>query len=550
MHIKLHRSGPRTYVRIVEAYRDAGRVKHRTLATLGRAEDIAPEQVDALISGLLRVTGRADEVGVDRTIAVAPALEFGPSSLLTALWVELGLDASLRHLLRSSRRQFDVVAMLRVMVLHRLCDPDSKLGVLRRLQLARLPGIDPQTVTHQRLLRAMDALSDVGDRLQDALATMLRPMLDVALSIVFYDLTTIRVHGEGDVDDDLRAFGHSKDVLGSARQCVLGLIQTADGLPIAFEVFAGHVSEAKTLIPMLERTRKRFAIKRVIVVADRGLVNLDNMAELESLGLEFILAVPARRYSELIEQFATMTFPEDQASLQEHAWQSRRLIIAHDPERATTQHQARKKRIAEIEVEGQRIADKLNAQDAGKSARGRRASDRGAFIRFTKMVADEGLSRILKADLRADLFSFECDDEALREAERCDGKLVLVSNVADLAAEQIIERYKSLADIERGFRVLKSDIEIAPMYHRLPDRIRAHAAICFMALLLHRVMRMRLREANAETSPERALQALKAVQWFHVKVGRTVKTGMTALSKEQQQIYQQLKLPLPDKAAV
>ncbi len=79
MHIKLHRSGPRTYVRIVEAYRDAGRVKHRT--PLGRAEDIAPEQVDALISGLLRVTGRADEVGVDRTIAVAPALEFGPSSL-------------------------------------------------------------------------------------------------------------------------------------------------------------------------------------------------------------------------------------------------------------------------------------------------------------------------------------------------------------------------------------------------------------------------------------------------------------------------------------
>ena len=109
-------------------------------------------------------------------------------------------------------------------------------------------------------------------------------------------------------------------------------------------------------------------------------------------------------------------------------------------------------------------------------------------------------------------FSYDLDANALAKAELMDGKLLLVTNVADLRPEQVIERYKSLADIERGFKVLKSEIGIGPVYHRLPQRIRAHAMICFMALILHRVMRLRLREARASISPERALAALQRIQ--------------------------------------
>jgi transposase len=99
-----------------------------------------------------------------------------------------------------------------------------------------------------------------------------------------------------------------------------------------------------------------------------------------------------------------------------------------------------------------------------------------------------------------------------------DGKLLVVTNVQDMATDKVIERYKSLADIERGFTVLKSELEIGPVYHRLPERIRAHASICFMALILHRVMRMRLRAANAGVTPERALQSLKRIQHHRVSI--------------------------------
>jgi transposase len=100
-----------------------------------------------------------------------------------------------------------------------------------------------------------------------------------------------------------------------------------------------------------------------------------------------------------------------------------------------------------------------------------------------------------------------------------DGKMLLVTNAKDLTPAQVVERYKSLADIERGFRVLKSEIEIGPVYHRLPDRIRAHATICFIALILHRVMRQRLRDANSDLSPERTLALMRRIQHHRATLG-------------------------------
>ena len=128
------------------------------------------------------------------------------------------------------------------------------------------------------------------------------------------------------------------------------------------------------------------------------------------------------------------------------------------------------------------------------------------------------MGKIIKVDLASDLFTYSIDEQTLKLAELMDGKLLMVTNVQDLAPEEIIGRYKALADIERGFKVLKSELEIGPVYHRLPERIRAHASICFMALILHRVMRMRLRDANRGISPESALQALEQIQFHKVSI--------------------------------
>lgn len=158
------------------------------------------------------------------------------------------------------------------------------------------------------------------------------------------------------------------------------------------------------------------------------------------------------------------------------------------------------------------------------------------------------LSNILKVDLKSDLFSYAVDEAALAQAQLMDGKLMLVTNVADLTPAEIVQRYKALADIERGFRVLKSEKEIAPVYHRLPDRIRAHAQICFMALIVYRVMRQRLKQAKSDLSPERALAHLRKIQRHKVRINQAEPMeGVSTISDAQAQVFNALKVNKPIK---
>ena len=545
MFTRITRSEGRAYLQLVESFRNEdGKPRQRVVANLGRLDKLTDESLDPLISGLQRALGR-DTRKPEVTFDSARA--FGDLFALHELWNSLGLDSAIRRALRSSRRQFDATALIRAMVFNRLCEPSSKLGVLRWLETVSLPGA-PEEVTHDQLLRTMDALMDRVDAVEAAVTKQLRPLLDQSLSVVFYDLTTVRIHGEGVMEDDLRAFGLSKDTGGIARQFVLGVIQTAEGLPIAHQVHAGNVGEVSTLLPAIKKAIAAYGIERVVLVADRGLLSLDNVEAVEALKtpsgqpVEYILAVPARRYVDFAETVEDMDVASGVA---EGVWRERRLVVAHDPQRAALQTAKRRKTLEAIEAEGERMAQRLSDADEGKPLRGRRASDRTAYLRFVEQVKEAGLSRIFKADLHADLFSFSRDEAALAQAERLDGKLLLVTNTA-LPPAEVISRYKALADIERGFRVLKSDIEIAPVHHRLPERIRAHALICFLALVLHRVMRMRLQAAGSKFSPHRALALLRQIQRHSVCVNGRPASGVGRLQPQQLELFQALDITPPE----
>jgi hypothetical protein len=547
MFVRINDSGGRRYLQIVESYRnEAGKPRHRVVANLGRIDGTEDGHLDALIRGLCRVTGRDEPAKLE--ISHAPARAFGDVFALHALWTDLGFDRALGRALRSGKRKLDVEALVRAMVFNRLCAPDSKLGCLRWLDTVAMPAM-PEGVTHQHLLRAMDALMDHAERVEAELAKQIRPLVDHDLAVVFYDLTTVRIHGEGVVADDIRAFGMNKETGGIARQFVLGVVQTADGLPLMHTVHPGNVAETKTLQGMLATVLARFPIQRVILVADRGLLSLENISELTSLAdqggrtLEFILAVPARRYADLVETFQRLIF--DETGLAESTFAGHRLIVAHDPLRAAEQGDRRRARIAELEAMAEKMVGKLDAQDGGQTAKGRRASDRGAYSRFTRAVAEAELTRFIKADLNADRFSWSVDDDAVAKAELFDGKLALITNAPDLTAADAVARYKDLADIERGFRVLKSDIEIAPVHHRLPDRIRAHALICFLALVLYRVMRMRLKAKGHSASPRTALDLLARIQRHQAKIGDRSVEGLSTATSEQLELFDTLNLPEP-----
>ena len=554
MFIKLTRTGDRTYAQLVESFRDGqGAPRQRTLATLGRVDE-AGGQLDAVLASLLRARGRPATEGAAPQVRFDSALALGDVWALDQLWRELGFDA-LAAVFRRARFTAPVEHALRVMVFNRLCDPESKLGVLRWLETVSLPGVDSAKLTHQQLLRSMDALMEHQDAVDDCVAHLLRPLIDDELSVVFYDLTTIRAEGLSEQDGDVRRYGMSKEGV-IARQFMLGVVQTADGIPLYHEVLAGNTAEAPTLKPTLEKVLARYPhVRRLIVVADRGLLSLDNIEELSQLKvgseqpLEFILAVPGRRYGEFVDilaPFQARATAVETETIEEVCWQGRRLVVAHNPVQATAQTQLRRERIAALEARATELVGKLDAQDAGEKRRGRKLSDGGATARFYHQVCEAHLTRIMKVDLKSELFTYDLDTAAQEQAELMDGKLLLVTNVADLAPAAIVARYKALADIERGFRVLKSEIEIAPVFHRLPERIKAHASLCFMALILYRVMRLRLKAAKSDLSPETALAQLRRIQRHRVQINAgTPIAGISTINAQQADVFAALKLKKP-----
>ena len=556
MFLKFTQSKGRRYVQLVEAFRDeTGHPRQRTVATLGRLDEDGGT-IDAMLSRLAQAKGRKLDgaAGAAPQVQFESALALGDVWALDQLWRELGFT-QLDAVFRRARFTAPVESAVRAMVFNRLCDADSKLGVLRWLKTVSMPGLNADDLTHQQLLRAMDALMDQRDAVDACVAGLLRPLIDQDLSLVFYDLTTIRTEGLSEQAGDVRKFGMAKEGV-VARQFMLGVVQTADGLPIYHEVFEGNQAEAPTLLPTLKTVLQRHShIRRLVVVADRGLLSLDNIEELRAItlpdgrALEFILAVPGRRYGEFTDILQPLHDQAKQArdeTIDEVRWQGLRLVVAHNPHQAAEQTARRRERIRELEARAAQLAGKLDGQDAGVKSRGRKLSDGGATARFYHEVSESHLLRIVRVDLHSKEFTYTLDDEALARAELMDGKLLLVTNVGGMIPTDVVANYKALADIERGFKILKSEIEIAPVFHRLPDRIRAHAMLCFIALILYRVMRSRLKLAGAEVSPERALEQLRAIQRHRVRIHAAAPIeGISTIDAQQADLYKALHLSKP-----
>ena len=310
------------------------------------------------------------------------------------------------------------------------------------------------------------------------------------------------------------------------------MVRTSEGLPLARMVHPGNIAETKTLKDMARSVMERFPIRRVVLVADRGLLGHDNIDELsemvddEGRKLEFILAVPSRRYKELAEIFGNLQFEddgsrngdenEDEEKYAEAAFQSCRLIVAHDPVRARERTDDRRVRVDRLEARARALAARTE-----EDAEGRRIPHDEALAIFAVEVGKARLKKFFRFGLGNDdgRFFWSMKEEEVEKAELFDGKLALVTNVEDIEPADAIARYKALADIERGFRVLKSDIEIAPVFHWLNDQIRAHALVCFLALVQCRVMRMRLNAGGIRTSPCRVLENLSKIRMIEARIG-------------------------------
>jgi transposase len=560
MYLKITKSGPRTYLQIAQAYRDpsTGKPRQRHIATLGRVDELVDSELDSLIDGLLKATGRRSlaelegGVGADTTV-FERAVELGDVWAVTQIWYQLSLVQAIGREAKKRRFGVDMEKLIRVMVINRLSDPRSKLGLLEWLETVALPGVDRTEITHTNLLRAMDFLITQKDALEKELASTLYPLFASDMEVIFYDITTVRVHGEAEEEDDVRRYGKPKDGPTPQRQYAVGLVQTPEGLPITHEVFEGNVSEPKTVRGIVESLRERFPIRRLVFVADRGMLTLENLADLEAMEVfegapaEYIVAVPARKQRQLtvdLDRLHGELVAESRSTgaqaVREAEVNGRRVVMAYAPEIARRARRQRAKRLVGALRLATALAQKLNDQaDGKKGARGRKLTDTGAKITLREYLSHYHLTRLIKVDLDDGIFTWEWDVEELRRELKLDGMLVLVSNVKTMTAAALVAQHKELGDIERGFRVVKDQLEIAPVPHRLPDRIRAHTFICFLALVIHRLLRHRLYAAQSDLSPEKLLYRLEGVQQHrvHLATGTTL-TGVTTLGAEQRSLFE------------
>ena len=315
MYFRKKTSGGRAYLQIVESRRDGAQVRQQVIATLGRYDELrASGQLERLLRSGARFAAKAmvlSAVAGDAAIKIA-VRRIGPALLFERLWRESGCRAVVEKLLAGRRFEFAVERAVFLTVLHRLMVSGSDRACEHWRDDYRIDGIDDLQLHH--LYRAMSWLGEelpeteqagrtlaprcIKDLIEERLFASRRDLFS-ELSVVFMDTTTLYFEGRG--GDTLGERGHTKDYRPHLNQMVVGIIMDQNGRPVCSEMWPGNTTDVTTLLPVIDRLRQRFAIGRVCVVADRGMISDATIAGLEARGLEYILGVRERNSKEVYE---------------------------------------------------------------------------------------------------------------------------------------------------------------------------------------------------------------------------------------------------------
>jgi transposase len=487
-------------------YQLAHNVRHPTtgntvahvIHTFGRADQLKREGLVRLCRSIGRVCGlEVGEGGSEGVSEIPRAAEtrclaedvrlvgsrrLGLVWVVEALWERLAIGPTLRQVVGGGA---ELERALLAMTANRLCDPQSKLGVWERWrETVYLPGSERLTKGH--LYEAMDRLHAHAVKVEEAVFLRTADLFKLDVDLIFYDTTTCSFAIDaGDEDEergDLRRLGHTKEGSWSP-QVVVALAVTREGLPVRSWVFPGNTVDVTTVARIKDDLRG-WKLGRSIFVADAGMNSEDNRLELARGVGKYVLAMPLGRVAEVKE--TVLRRPGRYRPLQDNLFakevvvgegeRRRRYIVCFNPHEAERQAKHRTQVIEALKAE---LARHKDPRATAKWAMELLTS--GRYGRYLT-VTDTGQVRL--------------DPQAIRQAQRLDGKWVLLTNDDTLSSQDTALAYKSLGVIERCFRSLKrGQIYLGPMYHRLAQRIEAHVKICVLALLIQRVVELTVGES-------------------------------------------------------
>jgi len=479
-----------------ESYRDGGRVRKRTLANLSHLPDATIEQLRRVLRG-------ETLLAPDEALEIVRTHPHGHVAAVLGTLRRLGVE---RLLARGRSRERDLVL---AMLVARLVEPGSELATAR--------GLDPETASSSLgellglgaceaddLYAAMDWLLPRQARIEAALAK--RHLGERTL--VLYDVTSVYFEGQR---CPLVAFGHSRDRKKGKPQIVLGLLCSAEGCPVAAEVFAGNTGDPKTLGSQLRKVRERFGLEHVVWVGDRGMLTQKRITEeLRPVeGLEWISALREPAIRKLVEHGSLQLslFDErDLAEIRDPKYPGERLVVCRNPLLAEERARKLEGLLQSTERELEKIA--AATRRAGRPLRGRAKIG----LRVGKELNRFKVGKHFTLEITDEGFRYARKEEAIAQEATLDGFYVVRTSVptAVLDAEQTVRAYKGLSRAERAFRSLETvDLQIRPVYHRLADRVRCHVFLCMLAYYVEWHMRRALAPMLFEDDDPAAGEAMR-----------------------------------------
>jgi transposase len=518
MFFRQKKSGDRVYLQIVENRWEQGQSKQRVIATLGRLDRLSESgQLDALLqsgakfseSVMVLAAHREGEAPVISTRRIGPALVFA------RLWEELQIPQVIRRLLAGRRLTLPVERILFLTVLHRLFTSGSDRScLLVWKQDHEIPGTE--TIALHQIYRAMAWLGELlpedqqegatpfsprstKDAFEEALFDRRRDLFS-DLELVFFDTTSIYFEGEGGVD--LGQYGHSKDHRPDRKQMVVGAILDGEGRPLCCELWPGNVTDVKTLIPIVDRLRTRFRIRSICVVADRGMISKETIAQLQAdeRQVHFILGARLRNVKEIYETVLS---------------RGGRYRVVHESRQKSADPSPLK--VKEVRVDGRRYVVCLNDEQVKKDR-----ADREAILSALReqvkqnaksMVGNKGYRKYLRDDGK----KFAIDEAKVKRESRFDGKWVLQTDLDEMSSEDVALKYKQLWMVEDMFRTAKTLLQTRPIHHHRDETIRGHVFCSFLALVLRKELHDLLALGGDKFEWAEIIRDLEALQYVEVE---------------------------------
>lgn len=530
------------YIRLVEAYREGGKVRQRVVANIGRVDLLAP-----FADRLLRILKgeKVERVGG----AEAQAWDWGPVLVARSLWRELGLGAELDRLEAPARGASRGALADRafVLVANRLCRPCSEHGLARWLETdfvcdrhgerylpewredaERLASARPRVRVEMRQLkrwyRTLDQLLARKRSIEEHLYARLRDLFSLKADLVFYDVTSTYFEGRGPMK--LGRHGYSRDGKPRNRQVLVGLVMVG-GWPIAHHVFAGNRLDGQTVPSVLEDLERRFGLRRVVFVGDRGMVTADNIALLRKRKQGYVVGLKRRRQEEVFEYIRRATGPWQECPVGITAREKSnpprtlvqevpsnedgvRVFVVQSEERLGYE---RTRRLESM----RRVREELEAL-AARVQRGALKAPEKIGAAAARILSRNHGGRYYAWEIRDGKFHF-FESPHLEQEEAYEGKYVIQTEEQDLTPVQAVQVYKELGEVERAFRHLKDILDVRPIWHQNDDRVQAHIFVAALAFLIERTIEKKLKAVGLDLSAEQALEALRTVRLVELELG-------------------------------